>query len=76
MDSQRYAGLSLFAVLPGAMTPAQAFEELLAAARNLNERLQGALQDERGNPLTVLRVTSLRESLRAEAATLAPASGE
>src|SRR6185437_9317115 len=42
MDSQRYAGLSLFAVLPGSRTPRQAFEELLATARNLNERLEGA----------------------------------
>ncbi len=68
MDSQRYAGVSLFAVLPGPRTPLQAFEELLAAARNLNERLEGALQDERGGPLTPLRVASLRESVRGEAA--------
>ncbi|HET9108995.1 MAG TPA: cell division protein ZipA C-terminal FtsZ-binding domain-containing protein [Steroidobacteraceae bacterium] len=66
MDLQRYAGLSLFAVLPGPKTPLQAFEELLATARNLNERLQGALQDDRGGPLTVLRIASIRESLRAE----------
>jgi FtsZ-interacting cell division protein ZipA len=71
MDSQRYGGLSLFAVLPGPHPPPQAFEELLAAARNLNERLEGALQDERGGPLTPLRVASIRESLRAEAATVA-----
>jgi cell division protein ZipA len=76
MDSQRYSGLSLFAVLPGEKTPPQAFEELLAAARNLNERLQGALQDERGSPLTALRVAGLRESLRAEAAIPSGASGE
>jgi cell division protein ZipA len=68
MDSQRYAGLSLFAVLPGPKTPAQAFEELLATARNLNERLEGALQDERGGPLTPLRVAAIRESLKAESA--------
>ncbi|HVS76800.1 MAG TPA: cell division protein ZipA C-terminal FtsZ-binding domain-containing protein, partial [Steroidobacteraceae bacterium] len=74
MDSQRYAGLSLFAVLPGPKTPPQAFEELLAAARNLNERLQGALQDERGGPLTPLRVAGLRESLRAQAANFPAAS--
>ena len=67
MDSQRYGGLSLFAVLPGPKTPPQAFEELLATARNLNERLEGALQDERGGPLTALRVSSIRDSLRAEA---------
>jgi cell division protein ZipA len=76
MDSQRYGGLSLFAVLPGPKTPQQAFEELLATARNLNERLQGALQDERGGPLTPLRVASIRESLRAEAAAPASAAHE
>ena len=66
MDSQRYSGLSLFAVLPGSRTPRQAFEELLANARNLNERLEGALQDERGSPLTPLRVAGIREGLKAE----------
>lgn len=74
MDTQRYGGLSLFAVLPGPKTPPEAFEELLATARNLNERLQGALQDERGGPLTPLRVASIRDSLRAEAATLPAAA--
>ena len=66
MDSQRYSGLSLFAVLPSSRTPRQAFEELLATARNLNERLEGALQDERGSPLTPLRVAGIREGLKAE----------
>jgi len=66
MDSQRFAGINLFAVLPGPKPPAQAFEELLATARNLNERLEGALQDERGGPLTVLRVQSIRESVRGD----------
>jgi cell division protein ZipA len=74
MDSQRYGGLALFVVLPGPKAPPQAFEELLAAARNLNERLAGALQDERGSPLTALRLMSLRESLRAEAATRSAAA--
>lgn len=63
MDSQRYAGLSLFTVLPGSRPPLKAFEDLLATARNLNERLNGALQDERGGPLTPTRITSLRDSL-------------
>jgi cell division protein ZipA len=66
MDSQRYGGLSLFTVLPGPRPPLKAFEDLLATARNLNERLQGALQDERGGPLTPTRIASLRESLAAE----------
>lgn len=76
MDTQRYGGLSLFAVLPGTKAPPQAFEELLATARNLNERLEGALQDERGGPLTPLRVASIRDSLRTEAATLQHAAHE
>ena len=74
MDSQRYGGLSLFVVLPGLRTPQLAFEELLTAARNLNERLEGALQDERGGPLTQLRVSSIRESLRTETGATLPAA--
>ena len=76
MDSQRYGGLSLFAVLPGPKAPQQAFEDLLATARNLNERLEGALQDERGGPLTPLRVAAIRDGLRAEAATLKAAAAQ
>ena len=66
IDSQRYGGLSLFAVLPGPKPPPQAFDELLATARALNERLQGALQDEQGGPLTPTRIASLRDSLSTE----------
>ena len=67
MDVQRFGGLSLFAVLPGPKPPLKAFEELLTTARNLNERLQGALQDERGGPLTPTRIATIRESLGADA---------
>jgi cell division protein ZipA len=67
MDVQRFGGLSLFAVLPGPKPPLKAFEELLATARSLNERLQGALQDERGGPLTPTRIATIRESLGTEA---------
>jgi FtsZ-interacting cell division protein ZipA len=67
MDVQRFGGLSLFVVLPGPKPPLKAFDELLATARNLNERLQGALQDERGGPLTPTRIATLRESLGAVA---------
>jgi len=63
MDSQHYGGLSLFAVLPGPKSPPQAFEELVFTARNLNERLHGVLQDERGTPLTAARIAQLREQL-------------
>ena len=66
MDSQRFNGLSLFAVLPGPKPPLKTFEDLLSTARNLNERLQGALQDERGGPLTPTRIAALRESVVTE----------
>ncbi len=66
MDLQRFGGLSLFAVLPGPRTPADTLEELLSSARRLNERLQGALQDERGGPLTPARIAQLRESVAPE----------
>jgi cell division protein ZipA len=67
MDTQRYVGLNLFAVLPGPKTPQKAFEDLLVTARMLNERLEGALQDERGGPLTPTRVHALRDAMGAEA---------
>jgi FtsZ-interacting cell division protein ZipA len=63
MDSQHFGGLSLFAVLPGPLSPPQVFEELVATARNLNDRLCGVLQDEGGTPLTPARIASLREHL-------------
>jgi cell division protein ZipA len=63
MDTQRFVGLNLFAVLPGPRSPRKAFEELLTTARMLNERLEGALQDERGGPLTPMRIQALRDSL-------------
>jgi cell division protein ZipA len=64
MDSQHYGGLSLFAVLPGPKPARQAFDELVFAARNLNERLHGVLQDEQGTPLTPARIEQLRAQLR------------
>jgi cell division protein ZipA len=63
MDSQRYAGLSLFAVLPGPLPALAAFDCLLATVDNLNERLQGEVQDERGQPLSGDRVALLRAGL-------------
>jgi cell division protein ZipA len=67
MDTQRYVGLNLFAVLPGPKSPRKAFEELLMTARTLNERLEGALQDDRGGPLTPMRIQALRDALEIEA---------
>src|SRR3569833_2852272 len=67
MDTQRFIGVSLIAVLPGPKSPLNAFEDLLLTARMLNERLEGALQDDKGGPLTPMRIQALRDSLGAEA---------
>jgi ZipA, C-terminal FtsZ-binding domain len=75
MDAQRFGGLSLFAVLPGPLSPLATFDELMTTARALNDRLRGALQDERGEPLTPVRTASIRESLTASATAAAPVVG-
>ncbi len=67
MDSQHFGGLSLFAVLPGPLSPPQVFEELVTTARTLHDRLCGVLQDEGGTPLTPARIAILRELLAGEA---------
>jgi len=63
MDTQRFTGLNLFAVLPGPRSAQRTFEDLLTTARTLNERLEGALQDDRGGPLTPTRIQILRDQL-------------
>ncbi len=63
MDTQRFGGLNLFAILPGPLDPGEAFEELLVTARSLNDRLQGGLQTDRGKPLTPSEVTAIRDVL-------------
>jgi len=75
IDLQRYGGLNLFAVLPGPLPAPRAFDELMAAARNLNDRLHGALQDERGEPLTPTRAATIRHTLAAEARPASTGSG-
>jgi cell division protein ZipA len=67
MDTQRFVGLNLFTVLPGPKSSRKAFEDLLLTARMLNERLEGALQDDRGGPLTPTRIQALRDALETEA---------
>ena len=63
METLRFPGVSLFAVYPGPMPAPQAFDEMLATARRLSERLGGALQDDSGSSLTGQRVLSIREEL-------------
>jgi hypothetical protein len=68
MDTLRYGGINVFAVLPGPLPAPQAFEELLASARQLSERLQGTLQDERGDALTAARIAIVRAELAGQLA--------
>ena len=74
MDSQRFSGLNLFAVLPGPLPEREVFEELVHAARQLADRLDGVITDQHGDELTAARVARLRQSL--EAAPAAQASGQ
>jgi FtsZ-interacting cell division protein ZipA len=64
MDFQRFAGLSMFVVLPGPLPPAQAFDHLLDTARELAARLHAQLHDERGEPLDAGRLEALRARVR------------
>ena len=73
MDSQRFSGLNLFAVLPGPKPEKETFDELVHAARQLAERLDGTIADQHGEELTAQRIARLRQSLDPQAAR---ASGE
>jgi cell division protein ZipA len=75
MDTHRFGGVNLFAILPGPLSPTDAFEELLATARSLNDRLQGALQDEHGRPLTPSHIAIIRESLATPTVSAGPSEG-
>ena len=74
MDSQRFSGLNLFAVLPGPLTEPETFDELVHAARVLAERLDGRITDQHGEDLTPQRLARLRQSLEGPAP--ARAAGE
>jgi cell division protein ZipA len=63
MAGAAYAGVALFAVLPGPLPAQQAFEELLVVGRSLAGRLGGNLQDERGGSLSMQRIAQLREEM-------------
>jgi cell division protein ZipA len=65
MAGAAYAGVALFAVLPGPLTAQQAFEDLFVTARALAARLGGHMQDEKGVPLTAQRVQRIREDMLA-----------
>ncbi len=68
MDFQRFAGLSLFTVLPGPLPAEEALDRLLETGWELAQRLQGHLQDEQGRMLDQRRVEELRHSVRQHSA--------
>jgi len=76
MDSQRFSGLNLFAVLPGPMNEREAFDALVGAARAMAERLEGSITDQHGEELTAGRIQRLRQSLPETEPVQARASGE
>jgi cell division protein ZipA len=63
MATERYLGVSMFAVFPGPIPAPQAFDELIATGRRLADRLGAVLQDDTGHSLTGQRLLSLREEL-------------
>jgi FtsZ-interacting cell division protein ZipA len=65
MDSQRFSGLNMFAVLPGPLAESETVDELVHSARTLAERLGGKLTDQHGEELTSQRIARLRESAEA-----------
>ena len=75
MDSQRFSGLNLFAVLPGPMPEREVFEELVHSARQLAERLGGVITDQHGQELTAERIARLRQSLAVAPAAASPGDG-
>jgi len=64
MDFQRFAGLSVFAVLPGPLPPAAALDHLLDTAQDLAERLRARLQDEQGLTLGAEQLEALRRTVQ------------
>lgn len=63
MPATQYPGVALFAVLPGPVGAADAFDEMLFTARALATHLTGTIGDERGVPLTAARVAALRDNV-------------
>jgi cell division protein ZipA len=60
MDTERYAGINLFAVLPGPVGPHDAVDRLVSTARGLAARLDAEVCDATGAPLTPERLADMR----------------
>ena len=64
MAGESFPGITLFTQFPGDCDSVLAFNSLVLSAKNLHEALGGALQDERGAPLTMHRLERLRQDIR------------
>ncbi len=63
MPTQEFRGITVFAVLPGALEPLPTFDALIVAVRGLAESLSGMAQDPQGLPLSPARAAALREDV-------------
>lgn len=63
IKQQKFPGISLFMVLPGPREGAQAFDLMMAAARQLAKALGGELLDETGSTLSIQRERYMREEI-------------
>ena len=60
MDFQRFAGINLFAVLPGPVSHERALQRLAQVTVELAARVNGLVQDENGAPLDAAAMTAWR----------------
>ena len=65
MDSMRYLGINLFAVLPGPIAGRDAVDKLLSVGHTLAQRLRGNLLDSRGQALSEARLAEMRREAAA-----------
>lgn len=65
MATTSYPGIALFGVVPGPLPAVEMFDQMIFTARALSSLLGASLGDDRGAPLTVQRITRLREEMLA-----------
>jgi cell division protein ZipA len=61
MDFQRFAGVNLFAVLPGPLSTQRTLDQLASVATGLATRIEGRVQDENGGPFDTGNLNPWRE---------------
>ena len=61
MAESDYPGILVFVVLPGPVSAAEAFDDMLFTARALATHLEGTLADDKGVPLTAQAAGRMRE---------------